>query len=256
MPEESATPRPVQIRLALPNSVSRWAVHRDLVVTPGTKATLTRAVQKALVAVDTVHLGALHSAISVYSRFDVPSIEEFRTILSCHDSFRIDDTDSVSSQVPLDPDSILTAAERAALNAFSEHGGIVDHDAYTHHMREAGVGRELAGAVLRSPFVVRVERAVYTLLGTTVEPWQVQAARHARTARFRRSLISSVEEQSILELHYRLTNPTVSEGRLPLPSSGQLRNGRWSTRFPDGSRGTLVVRDSSIPGTPTVDAPC
>ena len=248
LPESSTTPRPLQIRLALPNSVSRWAIHHDLVVTPGTKTTLTRAVQKALVAVGTVHLSALHSAISLYSRFDMPSIEEFRTILSCHDTLQIDDTDAVSSQVRLDPDSILTTAERAALTVFSDHGGIVDHDAYTHHMLEAGVGRELTGAVLRSPFIVRLERAVYALLGRKVELWQVQAARLARIARFRRSLVRSVEEQSILQLHYRLTNPTLSEGRLPIPSSGQLKNGRWSTRFPDGSSGTLVVRDSSIRG--------
>ena len=248
LPETSTTPLPVQIRLALPKSVARWGIHEDLVVTPDAKTTLSRTVQKTLVAVGTVHLSALHSAIAVYSRFDMPSVEEFRTILSSHDSFHVDDTDAVSSRVPLDPDSILTTAERAALSAFSERGGIVDHDAYTHHMLEAGVGRELAGAVLRSPFFVRLERAVYTLLGTKAKPWQIQAARHARTARFRRSLVQSMEEQSILELHYRLTNPTLSEGRLPIPSSGQLKNGRWSTRFPDGSRGTLVVRDSAIRG--------
>ncbi|MYK60467.1 MAG: hypothetical protein F4034_00570 [Chloroflexi bacterium] len=248
LPEASTTPRPVQIRLALPNSVSTWAIHHELVVTAGTRASLINSAQKVLTAVGAVQAQALHRAIAVYARFDMPSIAEFRAILSCHESLYIDDTDAVSAIVPLDRDSILTAAERTALNVFSEHGGIVDHDGYTHQMFEAGFGRELAGAVLRSPFVVRLERAVYTLLGTKVEPWQIQSARNARAARFRRSLVKSVEEQSVLRLTYRLTSPTIREGRLPIPSSGQLRNGRWTAQFPDGNRGTLIVRDSTIKG--------
>ena len=112
----------------------------------------------------------------------------------------------------------------------------------------AGIGTALASAILREPFIIRLERAVYGLLGRDVEPGRVRQARNAKAARFWRSLVRFERTGRRVRLDYRLTRPCVVSGELPLPPSMEVSPGRWRTNFPDGTNGGLSIRSTKIHG--------
>ena len=248
LPHSEIIPAQVAIRLATPTNVVGYNVDNRLLVFPNAKSVLAATARKALAALSSLAITDLHIGISQHHRLTMPSVDETRDILSAHSDFVVDLNDNVTLAEMPEPLAVLTSAERTALQIMEDADGVIDHDGYLYRMEEVGFGRELAGAVLRAPYITRMERAVYALRGRDIGPGQIQSARLARHNRFRASLVSSEHDSYYLRWHYRVSSPCLREGRLPLPAGGGLRHGRWQASFPDGTNGTLSVRNSSIRG--------
>lgn len=248
LPTSTRIPLDLAVRLALSSSPLPWCLQNGLAVLHHADSTLARVCRKSLVVLKRIHIRALHRALSQQPRFSPPSLDDLTTILSCHRGFHIDSRDYLSSATSLDATTVLTPAERAAAQIIRTAGGVIDHDGYTYAMRQAGFGRELASSVLRSPFICRLERAVYGFRGTKIKPGRIQAAKGARVNRFRRSLMGAHHHTTGVRLHYSLSPPCLAEGRLPIPASTALPNGSWSASFPDGTSSTLTVRGTTIRG--------
>ena len=246
LPASANLPKETRIQLALPSNPPSWRVHGHLVVFYSSNSTLVRICRKALAALTSLCLDDLHRGIERALRSTPPSRSELAIILSSHDAFRVDNECCVSHIDPLDVNTTLTPAERSALAILRDAGGVIDSDGYIFQMQRNGHSRQLAGALLRSPFVYRVERAVYALLGTPITSGQIQTARSARSNRFRNSLVKVERHASRVELHYRLSHPCLADGRLPCPAF--LPNGQWKASLPDGSSLRCNVRGSTVSG--------
>lgn len=248
LPHSDIIPTRAAIRVATPASVVDYDLDNGLVVFPNAKSVLATTARKALAALGSLAIADLHCGISQHHRLTMPTVDETRDILSIHREFVVDLHDNATLIDTPDAEAVLTAAERTALQIMEDADGVIDNDGYLYCMEKAGFRRELAGAVLRAPFITRIERAVYALRGHDIGPGKIQSAKLARLNRFRASLVSSERDSSCFRLHYRVSSPCLREGRLPLPAAGGLPQGRWRASFPDGTTGTVSVRNSSIRG--------
>ena len=247
LPRSHTIPDQVAIRLATPSTVG-YNVDNRLIVFPDAKSVLAKTARKALTALRSLAIDDLHNGVSQYNRLEPPSVDETHDILSVHRDFAIDLNRNVTLTERPDLRSVLTVAERTALQIMKDAEGVIDNDGYLYRMEKAGFGRELAGTILRAPFVKRLDRAVYALRGREIGPGRIQTARVARLNRFRSSLVRSERDSCRVTCTYRLSRPCLSEGRLPFPAAEGIGNGRWRTSFPDGTKGMLSVRESSIRG--------
>ena len=248
LPHSSIIPRQVAIGLATPVTVAGCNVDNRLIVFPDARSVLASTVRKALTALRSLAISDLHNGISQHHRLKPPTVAETHDILSVHRDFAVDLNRNVTLTERPDPRSVLTVAERTALQIMEDAEGVIDHDGYLYLMEKAGFGRELAGTVLRAPFVRRLDRAVYALRGRDIGPGRIQTAKAARLNRFRNSLVRSERDSRRVTCSYRLSRPCLTEGRLPLPAADAIGHGKWRTTFPDGTNGTLSVRESSIRG--------
>ena len=248
LPHSSIIPKQVAIGLATPATVAGCNVDNRLIVFPDARSVLATTARKALTALRSLAIADLHNGISQHHRLKPPSLAETHDILSVHRDFAVDRNRNVTLAERPDPSSVLTVAERTALQIMKDAEGVIDNDGYLYRMEKAGFGRELAGAVLRAPFVRRLDRAVYALRGREIGPGRIQTAKAARLNRFRNSLVRSERDSCRVTCSYHLSRPCLSEGRLPLPAADAIGHGKWRTTFPDGTNGTLLVRESSIRG--------
>ena len=232
LPYSDVIPARVALRLAMPASVVDYHVDNGLVVFPNAKSVLAKTAHKALAALGSLAIPDLHDGIGQHYRLTMPSVDETRDILSIHREFTVDLHDNATLTDTPDVPAVLTTAERTALQILVDADGVVDNDGYLYRMEKAGFRRELAGAVLRAPFITRIERAVYALRGHDIGPGQIQSARLARFNRFRASLVRSEHDSCCLRWHYRVSRPCLQEGRLPLSSSWRPTAGEVASFLP------------------------
>lgn len=218
-----------------------------LIVFPTGASILTRRVSKVLLALTSVAVRELCLALADDARLSCLSQPDVYCILNSHRHFRITKghVHLADNSKPL---SSLTPAQQAALRILQDNHGIVDREYYLHRMTDADFGQPLATAVLRSPFIVRLERGIYALRGSVITPDQLQATRHASTNRFRASLLRHRNHADAIVLDYRLSIPSAATGQLPLPASHPLQLGNWPVVYPDETSGTLQLRATSLRG--------
>ena len=247
LPKSGMIPMEMGIHMLATSRRCNWHIKDGLVVLPTASSVLARRASKLLLALTSVTIRDLCKSIQEDGRLAPLTDEETACILKAHDRFR-----SNRGQVRLvrgtQPLIALTSAECAALAVFHRSDGVVDRELYHHSMITAGFQGPLADAVLRSPFIVRIERGIYALRGRSFRPSQIRFAKQASSNRFRRTLVRFTQDNAGAILHYRLTIPSVNTGRLPLPSSVRLQVGDWSTYFPDDTIGMVQVKKSSLRG--------
>ena len=230
------------------SSAVDWVIKDDLVVILNAKSTLARSAFKVIEAVGPIPITELQKGLERQDRFSAPKLHETRLILSKRRDLRILRGDVVAFVDTGDIQSTLTAAQRTAVEVIRNANGVVDNDGYLQAMEGAGFSTPLSSAILREPFVVRLERGVYGLVGDDVERWRVRQAKTARTARFWRSVIRFRRTDHHVQLHYRLTRPCIVSGELPLPPSLGVPRGRWIANFRDGTSSVLKITSGKIRG--------
>ena len=248
LPPSRTLPPEQLVKTVTSADAAPWRLEDGMVVFPGARSTLVRLTRKALAALGTIHIRDLHAGLDRNVRFSPPSSRQLRAILSTHDDFQVSEDGYVAPVNAQDVEVLLTAAEHTALRILRHSNGVVDREGYIHHMISAGFRPELASCVLRSPFISRVERGIYALRGMTMDADRVQLARNAPFHRLRSSLVKVEHRPSRLLLHYRLSPPCLTKGRLPLPSDTRLRPGKWRASFPDGTFAQLTIRAGAIGG--------
>ncbi len=249
LPKSQVFPTELAIRLLAPN---REIVHdrqRGLVVVRTPSSVLARRASKILVALESITMLDLCSAIRSDDRFVSLSCEDVSCILKHHSRFRVD-RDRVILDRESKPLARLTTVEETALSVLRDSNGIVDREYYHHAMSTMKIGKPSADAALRSPFIVRVDPGIYALLGRDCHPKEIGAAKAEKARRFRSTLVRFELDQDtgIAFFYYRLSIPSIRSGRLPLPSSARVSSGAWTTHFPDGTEGTLQVGSGSLRG--------
>ena len=247
LPCAEGVSRALAAQIALPSQV-HWTIVDDLVVIPEAKSTLARLARKVIAAVGSVPVTRLQQGLEGTDRFDPPMLDETRLILANHADFRVTESDAIELVGTPDAEPVLTSAERTALAVINKAGGVVDVDGYHQEMERAGISTPLSSAILRSPFIVRLARGVYGLLGHDIEQWKIRQAKNARTARFWRSLVRFERTGQNVRLDYCLTRPCVVSGELPLPPSMEVSPGRWRANFPADINGGLSIRSVKIHG--------
>lgn len=247
LPQMKEVPRAVATQVALPSTVD-WEIVDDLVVMPNGKSTLVRLASKAIAAIGPIRITQLLDALRGKNGFSPPSVRETKLILSSHGHFRVSEDDTLKLSGTVDSKSMLTSADRTAVEIIRKAAGVVDRDGFLQEMAREGIGTSRASAILRSPYITRLAKGVYGLLGDGVDQWRVRYAQTAKERRFRRSLVDHEQDWDGVWLSYSVTRPCLS-GRLPLPAflANNLR-GTWKAEFSDGTTGSFSITGSTILG--------
>lgn len=232
------------LKLAVPGSANvQWAGSYGIPV-PLTRSKLTNAALKLLAVSHSISLDQAHSALERALGQTVPPPEILGRILALHPQILIEE-DRIRSHDSLDPEKILSPAERTAVALFAAGGNVLLAGNFIDGMVQSGFSVPMASVVLRRPFVRPIGAGIYGLRGRSIHRDTVRARIQERSRERNRNVVTSQQVGDRLVVRYRLTR--FSRGGV-LAKPKELRDvaGVWLSRFPDEPEAPLKIDNGLI----------
>jgi hypothetical protein len=219
-------------------SANDWEdVQGYLVPSPQGRSRLSQLARKVLSVSSPVHIRWISRGVarSTQQPIRIP-VEVVRAVLARHPEFQVRGK-RVRSRSPLTPQQALTRLESAFVELITSRGGTVTAGGVSEWLRNHNVTAGFTGHLCRAPFVRRISRGVYELVGREV-PFSRRLRPMDRAAE-QSPLVGSPlwEGEWRCVVQYRL-EAVEATGGLWLPAelafALALTSDRWGAILPDG----------------------
>lgn len=211
---------------------------------PLTRSKLTNAALKLLSVSRTVSLEQAYSGLRRALGSVVPPPEVLAAVLAHHPQIRVEQH-VVSAHDSLDPDKVLSPAERIAIALFAAGGDVLLAGNFIDAMVSAGFSVPMASIVLRRPYVRPIGAGIYGLRGRSIHRDTVRARIQERSRERERNVVASEQMGDALVVRYRITRFS-RNGVLAQPKQLRDVSGVWNSYFPDGSDAALKIDNGFI----------
>ncbi len=248
LPTAGFFPKDLAVYLTRSRNPPSSVVAGGLIVFPGALSMLARRATKTLLALGPTPVADVARWIGADPKLCDLSPDEVERILRRHEDFEVQG-DEIALAPGKAPSIVLTPNERLLLALFRERGGVVGRETYVYEMRvRGGVKVPLASALLRAPFVRRLQRGVYALRGVRIGASEAHAVKEAQDEAFRGALVRFERDGDRMECWYEMSVPALQRGTVPLPDDARLPSRDWEAYMPDETVAKLRVRSGSLGG--------
>jgi hypothetical protein len=232
------------LKLAVPRSAGvEWAGSYGIPL-PLTRSKLTNAALKLLAVSPSISLEHAHSALARALGPTVPPCDVLGRILALHPQILVEQ-DRIRANVSLNPEKILSPADRTAIALFAAGGNVLLAGNFIDAMVRSGFSVPMASLVLRRPFVRRISAGIYGLRGRSIHRDTVRARIQERSRERNRNVVASEQIGDQVVVRYRLTRFS-RNGVLARPKELREVSGIWRSLFPDGAEAPLKIHNGFV----------
>jgi hypothetical protein len=214
-------------------------------------------IDKVLAIAPRVDLGALRAGIARHYRMEgfAPPTRVLRALCEQLDDCEVVDGTTVVDRRPRDPQAELSDQERAMVEVFRTHGPVLSYPEAVRHCLAAGLNEITTTIYLAgSPVLRRVVMGVYTLIGASVSPAQVDAVAKTVTRGRRSQIIQDFgwnANGASIWATYKISAGMLRSGVLGVPAGIRkyLDTGSYELRGSDESPiGRIGISDANMWG--------
>lgn len=227
------------LKLALPRCTGVDWVGTYGIPAPLTRSKLTNAALKLLAVSRSLPLQQMHVALARVLGTAVPPPEVLGRILALHPQIVVEEN-RVRADGSLNPDRVLSAADRTAVALFAAGGNVLLAGNFLDAMIRSGFSLPMASVILRRPYVRRIGAGIYGLRGHPIHRDTVRSRIQERSRERNRNVVTSQQAGDRIVVRYRITRFSRT-GVLAQPKELRGVSGIWTSHFPDGSEAPLKL---------------
>lgn len=232
------------LKLAVPRCTGVDWVGTYGIPVPLTRSKLTNAALKLLAVSRSLPLQQVHVALGRVLGPMVPPPDALGRILVLHPQILVEEN-RVRADGSLDPNRVLSAADRTAVALFAAGGNVLLAGNFIDAMVRSGFSLPMASVILRRPYVRRIGAGIYGLRGHPIHRDTVRSRIQERSRERNRNVVTSRLVGDRIIVRYRLTRFSRT-GVLAQPKELRGVSGIWTSHFPDGTEASLKLDNGFV----------